>query len=75
MTSQLERSLEEMTHRIDELQQLIPPSWKEGEDALTDEMVNRIIAIESEWLVTPKEIELFSSIVLDEEDEEDEEKG
>ena len=73
MTTQLERSLEEMTVRIEELQQLIPPSWKEGEDALTDEMVDRIMAIESEWLVTPKEMELFSSIVMDDEEEDEEE--
>lgn len=61
----LSQSLKEMQHRIEELHQLIPPFYKEGNDAVTDDMVNRIYAIEGEWLVRPEDREEFGTISYD----------
>ena len=58
-------SLSEMQQRIEELHELIPPFYKEGKDELTDDMVNRIYAIEGEWLVNPADREEFGTISYD----------
>ena len=49
--------------RIEALAELIPPSWNMGSDPMTDEVVDRIIAIESEWYIKPEDLERFTSIV------------
>ena len=64
-TNPLAQSLSEMQQRIEELHQLIPPFYKDGNDAVTDDMVNRIYAIEGEWLVNPEDREEFGTISYD----------
>ena len=64
-TNPLALSLSEMQQRIEELHELIPPFWKEGDDAVTDDIVNRIYALEGEWLVRPEDREEFGTISYD----------
>ena len=64
-TNPLAQSLMEMQLRIEELHQLIPPFYKDGNDAVTDDMVNRIYAIEGEWLVNSEDREEFGTISYD----------
>ena len=62
MTNPLTHALNSMVKRIEDIQDTLPPSWIEGEDHVTDEMVNRIIALEEEWLVDPEKRRELSGI-------------
>lgn len=67
MTNPLSNALESMAKRIEDIQDTLPPSWTEGEDHVTDDMVARIQAIEEEWLIDPEQRKEFSGIQDDDE--------
>ncbi len=62
MINPLSNALASMAKRIEEIQDTLPPSWTEGEDRVTDEMVARIRALEEEWIIDPDRRKEFSGI-------------